>query len=75
MYSIKCSRCGKPIISSKPTGECTACQSRRANGKRLAGDRAEQLAWERDEENRLELATLSDFYGPEMAKRLVGKGY
>ncbi len=50
MFSIKCSRCGKPIISSQPVAECQACQRRRANGRRLAQVRAEQRTEQRYDE-------------------------
>lgn len=46
MFSITCSRCGKPIMSSVPEALCQGCKRRWANGKRLAAENRERRAEE-----------------------------
>ena len=63
MFSTTCTRCGKAIMSSTETALCRACQSRKANGKRLAAENHERREWESDEERkyaRIEYASLFD---------------
>ena len=61
MFSTTCTRCGKAIMSSNETALCRACQSRKANGKRLAAENRDRRAWESNEARkyaRIEYASI-----------------
>lgn len=63
MFSIKCGRCGKAIIASKLAGECVACQSRRANGRRLAEEMREIRAYNQEKERRIMRGIIASLEG------------
>jgi len=51
-HDQKCDRCGRVFMTSGCPSLCPTCYRRRANGKRLAADNRERIAYERQEARR-----------------------